>query len=175
MAEFEVFEGLAELFAEDGALAGAEVGEGVAVEEAEVAAVNDAAAEAEALPNIVGNDAEAINAAIENNPLAKSNWEIATTFVKNATVSGAKFIFVNAVIGSIMYAVTLGLNKLAAKQASDSGGSSRMSLSDYIDKGMKAGIKNGLISGLNDPGALDYKKGLAKAAMLVPALVDLTQ
>ncbi len=125
MDEFEVLEGVAELFG-DAVAAGDEVA-------AEAAAVEDNAA-VEGMANSPAIDSVesqgAVRDFIENNPYGSRLWQFSKWLGKTAAGAAAAF--------AIMY----GLNKAAASEAHQTG--QRVSLTDYLAKVQQNMIKNGL-------------------------------
>ena len=139
--------------------------------EVEAVVVRESSIIANTLPDITGGDTvEVINTKVNGSPLATSLWTIAKDV--------GKFVATNAAAASVFFVVTLVLTKTAGKAATDSGGSSRKSFSSYIESGINA-LKTTKPIQLVDANTTpaDLKKletQLLNAAMLIPAIVDLT-
>ncbi len=116
MGEFEIVDGVADLFGEGAAAAGdMALGEGAAVENN---AAVEAVAEAPAITDKTSLDA--VRDFINDNPVGQKLWKFASWAGK--TVAGASAAF------GIMY----GLNKAIAENAHQNG--NRTALSDYLQQ-----------------------------------------
>lgn len=125
MEEFEVLDGIAEMFAEGEAAAGGLVDVGAAVEES--AAVEEVA-NAPAIED--ASSQSGIRNFINNNPYGKALWSFATWSVKNVAAASVAF--------GIMY----GLNKAIATKAHETG--SRTTLTDYLKQVKATFVSNGI-------------------------------
>ncbi|MDP3279768.1 MAG: hypothetical protein Q8M57_01700 [Nitrosomonas sp.] len=149
MDEFEVLDGVAELFA-DGEAAGADMENiGAAVED------NAAVEEVANAPAIEDASSQSgIRNFIENNPYGKALWSFAKWSASTAAGASAAF--------GIIY----GLNKAAAAKAHDSG--NRTTLTSYLTQVQATYTKNGL------PWNDDTKTKAATDALAFP-WIDSTQ
>ena len=125
MEEFEIYDGIADLFAE-GAEAGAAMEDVGAVVEDNAAVEQVAAAPDVAGPESLGP----VRDFIANNPYGQKMW------------SFAKWAFTTAAGAAAAFAIMYGLNKAAAKNAHESG--NRTALSDYLTQVEANFVKNNL-------------------------------
>lgn len=143
MEEFEIFDGIADLFAEGAEAGGAMEDIGAAVED------NAAVEEVAAAPEIAGPESQGpIRDFITNNPYGQKMWAFAKW--AGTTAAGAAAAF------AIMY----GLNKAAAKNAHESG--NRTALSDYLVQVAANFQKNNL------PWTDELRQEAAKDALAFP-------